>query len=185
MDSWLLVCAPQELVSNLLEPVGAFAAAWLAPGSERSPSAEQLRLEDRQSSQVCCRPLGWSLIPLNWTFPPLGYLGVRHLVWRKDLCWSRLLGLPSRWSHGRISKRLATQEHQQVQQIKGSGKESDGWPRHPRAPSGLWEKAWGRIWLPGLLSDFGNKNQFLNSDEDSDKVLIYLVSLVDQSSFSG
>lgn len=170
VDSWLRVCAPRELVSNLLEPVGASAGASLAEGSTVLPegsSAQRAGSPPRSAAGIW----GGPETPHGWTFLMGEYLGVRHLARRKDLCWFRLRALPSCRSHGRIQRGWQLRSISESNSSRARTKNL----ADPSAPAGLREKVWGRSWLPGLLSDFGSENQSSNFDEGLGKVLIHLL----------
>lgn len=57
-------------------------------GEHTQPLPRAATLRGQQSSQVYCRPLGWFLDSPWLDFTPLGYLGVRHLAWRKAFAGS-------------------------------------------------------------------------------------------------
>lgn len=160
-------------------------------GEHTQPLPRAATLRGQQSSQVYCRPLGWFLDSPWLDFTPLGYLGVRHLAWRKAFCWFRLLGLPSCRYHGRISKRLATQEHQWVRQLEGSGKESWATPGHLQDSgrrSGAGDGCQGScliLEIKSVLKLWRGSRQGFNSSasslvDQSQPDYLYLEALVDR-----
>lgn len=123
-------------------------------------------------------------------FPPLlGINGVRHLVWKENLRWRRLLGLLSCRFCGRIGKRLATQEQRESDRSRAPEEQELESPGALMSNCAILvhqqdsgKKVWGitagsggKSWIPGLLSEFGNKAQSSDSDEDPGQILFHLL----------
>lgn len=138
---------------------------WSTTGSgEHSPSPEQRHWQSRQSSEVRPGPLrGAAQSPRSWTF----------LIWAclvldtssgRGVCAGS--GFWACWAAGSMAEFERGQLLRSMSESGSSGcleeKESEsaeGWPCHPRAPAGLWEKVWSKSCSPGLLSECGHEIQ--------------------------